>query len=45
MGIGAGKIRNYPIEGAERTQFIKQIQKQGFVNPRILLRKQPGQFA
>ena len=33
-----------PIEGAEITQFIKHIQKQGFVNPRILLRSQPRQL-
>ena len=30
-----------PVEGAEITQFIKHIQKQGFVNPRILLQSQP----
>ena len=41
-----------PVEGAEITQFIKHIQKQGFVNPRILLQSQPrhlvqymGEFA
>ena len=33
-----------PIEGAEITQFIKHIQKQGFVNPRILLQSQPRQL-
>ena len=30
-----------PVEGAEITQFIKHIQKQGFANPRILLQSQP----
>ena len=33
-----------PIEGAEITQFIKHIQKQGFVTPRILLQSQPRQL-
>ena len=33
-----------PVEGAEITQFIKHIQKQGFVNPRILLQSQPRQL-
>ena len=38
------KFATTPVEGAERTQFIKHIQKQGFVNPRILLQSQPGQL-
>ena len=33
-----------PGEGEELTQFIKHIQKQGFVNPRILLQSQPRQL-
>ena len=38
------KFATTPVEGAERTQFIKHIQKQGFVNPRILLQSQPCQL-
>ena len=34
-----------PVEGAEITQFIRHISKQGFVTPRILLQSQPGQLA
>ena len=34
-----------PVEGAEITQFIRHISKQGFANPRILLQSQPCQLA
>ena len=37
-------FKGTPIEGVEITQFINHIQKQGFVNPRILLQSQPRQL-